>query len=198
MISLISGIIVCASIIPYVIRTYQKKIEPNIVSWSIWSIIGISLLLNSIAAKTFENNPWPLVFNTINPTIIAIMVAIRWHREPLYLYEKISGIIGIISIVLWFIFQNNPSLAVFSLILALVADIAAGIPTFLFVIKKPDKERPFVWFIFGVGYGLSIFILGNDWVEYLVPGYMTLAGIAISIPPIIYRIKNSIPLKEWV
>ena len=198
MISLISGIIVCASIIPYVIRTYQKKIEPNIVSWSIWSIIGISLLLNSIAAKTFENNPWPLVFNTINPTIIALMVLFRWNREPLYMYEKISGAIGVLSLILWFFFQNDPSLALFSLIMALVADIAAGVPTLLFVLRSPDKERPFVWFIFGIGYGLSMFTLGNNWAEYLVPGYMTLAGITISIPPIVHRIKNSIPLKEWI
>ena len=70
-IGLLSGSLVIISIIPYAIRVHQGKIRPVLTSWSLWSLIGLALLLTYRSAGA-EDNIWPAVFGFTNPTLITI------------------------------------------------------------------------------------------------------------------------------
>ena len=154
----IAGFIVMASVIPYAIRVFQRKIQPNIVSWGIWSIIGLALLL-TYRSSGATNNIWPAIFGFLNPTLITVLALWRgiWKRPERW--ELICGTIGIASIIWWGFFHNDVSGAQFSLYIAIIADACAAIPTIGFVWKNPHKDRPFAWGLFGVGYGLAIFAI---------------------------------------
>jgi len=71
-IGLISGLLTIASVIPYSIRTYQRKIHPNLTSWALWTAIGLALLLTykSSGAKA---NIWPAIFFVANAVIIWVI-----------------------------------------------------------------------------------------------------------------------------
>jgi len=71
-IGLLSGALVFLSIIPYAIRTYDGKIRPVPTSWSLWSFIGLAVLLTYRSAGA-NANVWPAVFGFINPTLITIL-----------------------------------------------------------------------------------------------------------------------------
>lgn len=198
-IGLISGLLVVISIIPYSIRTYQGKIQPNLTSWSLWSLLGLALLL-TYKSSGAEANLWPAVFGFTNPTLITLLVLKRrgeWTKPNRV--EKACIVFGLMSFGLWLGVHGNKEFAQYALYLAIVADLCAAIPTIVFVWTQPNGDRPFAWCFFAVGYGLAIFaITEHTFANYVLPLYMFFGSLSVSIPLIWYRWKRRDSLMEWV
>lgn len=198
-IGLISGIIVGISIIPYAIRTYQGKIHPNPTSWALWTMIGLTLLL-TYKSSGAEASIWPVVIGFVNTLIITILLIKnretwkKWEN-----FEKACFVFGLISLGMWFYMHDSKNLVQYALYIAILADGCAGIPTFAFVWKFPEKDRPFAWGLFALGYGLSIFAISEHTVaNYALPLWMFFAASFITMPLILYRIRHRTPLKDWI
>jgi hypothetical protein len=198
-IGLLSGGLVVLSIVPYAIRVYEGKIRPVPTSWSLWSFIGLALLLTyrSSGAKA---NMWPALFGFTNPALITILALRRrehWKRpEP---YEWACLVFGIVSLVTWLFVQQNRELSQYALYLAIVADLCASIPTLIFFKKEPEGDRPFAWFLYAVGYFLAIFaITEQTFANYALPLYMTIASLIATLLLVIPRIHRKIPVREWI
>ncbi len=198
-IGLISGLLVVASAIPYGIRTYQQKIRPNLTSWTLWTLIGFALLLTykSSGAKA---NLWPAVFGFINPLLISL-VAYRRHSKwaKLNKIEIACLVFGLLSFGLWFVVRRNENLTQYALYIAILADACAAIPTIVFVWTEPNGDRPFAWGFFSIAYGLAIFaITEHTFANYVLPLYMFFGGLSITLPLILYRLREKTPLSEWI
>lgn len=198
-IGLISGIFVIISIIPYVARVCQGKIKPNIVSWSLWALIGFALLL-TYKSSGAQGNIWPAVFGFTNPLLVAILVVVKKGKFGKMVRSEIyCFVIGIASLVMWFFVNENKNLAQYALYIAILADVCAAIPTISFVWRNPADDRPFAWGLFAVAYGAAIFAVTEHTVaNYILPAYMFLGSFSITLPLILYRIKKGVPLKEWI
>lgn len=194
----IAGLVVMVSVIPYAIRVFQRKIQPNLVSWSIWSLLGLALLL-TYRSSGATSNVWPAVFGFFNPVLITVLALWRGIRRKPERWELVCGAIGIASLVWWGFVHNEASQAQFVLYLAIVADACAAIPTIGFVWRNPHEDRPFAWGLFGVGYGLGIFaITDHTFVNYALPVYMFLGAGAIAVILAAHRVRNRLPVTEWV
>jgi len=194
----VSGLIVMVSVIPYAIRVFQRKIQPNLVSWSIWSLIGLALLLTYHSSGA-TSNIWPAVFGFFNPVFITVLALWRGTRRKPERWELVCGAIGVASLAWWGFVYDDASQAQFALYFAIVADACAAIPTIGFVWKNPHKDRPFTWGMFGVGYGLGIFaITDHTFANYALPVYMFLGASAIAGILVAYRVRNRLPAKEWI
>jgi len=196
---MLSGSLVFASIVPYAIRVYQKKIHPVPTSWSLWSLIGLALLL-TYRSSGAQANLWPALFGFVNPTLIAIL-AIRqreqWKR--LELWDWACFIFGVISLVAWWFVRQRQELSQYALYLAIVADLCASIPTLVFFKEHPMEDRPFAWLLFGIGYFLALFAITTlTFANVALPLYMAAAGIIAAFLLAIPRIRHKVPLKEWV
>jgi len=198
-IGLVSGLLVAVSIVPYSIRTYQGKIQPNLTSWSLWSLLGLALLL-TYKSSGAEASLWPAVFGFTNPTLITILLLLRrgeWTKPNRV--EKACVVFGLTSLGMWLGVHNNKELAQYALYLAIVADLCAAIPTIVFVWTQPDGDRPFAWCFFAVGYGLAIFaITEHTFANWALPLYMFFGSLSIALPLTLYRWKRKDPLVEWV
>ena len=198
-IGLLSGGLVVLSIIPYAFRVYQKKIHPVPTSWTLWSLIGLALLL-TYRSSGAGANVWPAVFGFTNPvliTILAIRQKERWKK--LESYEWACLIFGLASLTAWVFVQNSKELSQYVLYLAIIADLCAAIPTFIFFKREPMKDRPFAWICFAIGYFLAIFaITDRTFANYALPIYMSVGSSAASLLLIFPRLKNKTPLREWV
>lgn len=198
-IGLISGLLVIVSAVPYSIRTYQGKIQPNLTSWSLWTLIGFSLLL-TYKSSGAEANIWPAVFGFTNPLIITVLILQRrgeWTKPNRA--EIACFVLGILSLGLWLRISESTELSRYALYLAIVADACAAIPTIAFVWTQPDGDRPFAWSFFAVGYGLVIFaITEHTFANYILPLYMFFGALSIALPLIIYRWRQKSPLSEWI
>lgn len=198
-IGLISGLLVAISVIPYSIRTYQGKVQPILTTWSLWTLIGLALLL-TYKSSGAEANVWPAVFGFINPLIITVIVVWRhggWTRPNRI--EAACLVFGLLSIGLWLEVRESKELSQYALYLAIVADLFAAIPTIAFVWAQPDGDRPFAWACFAVGYGMTIFAITEPtFANYILPLYMFVGALSITLPLVLYRLRHKIALSEWI
>jgi len=197
---LLSGGLVVASIIPYSLRVYQGKIHPNLTSWSLWSLIGLALLL-TYKSSGAEANIWPAVFGFFNPMLVTFLIVAR-QRGRLKKPNKVEVAclaIGLISLGMWALVHESKELSQYALYLAIAADACAAIPTVVFLSKQPDEDRPFAWSLFAIAYGLAIFAITEPtFANYILPIYMFLMALTIAFPMVSYRWKRNIPLREWI
>ena len=197
-IGLISGILVVLSVVPYAIRTYEGKIKPNITSWSIWSVLGLALLL-TYKSSGAEANIWPAVFGFTNPTLVTLLALRHRHTwEKPTIVDKSCLVVGIMAIVLWFFVHHDKQVVQYALYIAILADLCAAIPTIYLVWRNPEVDRPFAWALFAVGYGLgALAITEHTFANYVLPLYMLCGGLFVSIPLALHRIKTKAPISEW-
>ncbi len=198
-IGFLSGGLVIASIIPYSIRVYEGKIRPVPTSWSLWSLIGLALLL-TYKSSGADANVWPAVFGFTNPTFVAILSLWRrekWKKpEP---YEWACLIFGVVSLGMWWFVRQQQELAQYALYIAMIADLCAWVPTAIFFKKEPEGDRPFAWLLFAIGYFLAIFaITERTFANYALPLYMTAGSTGSTLLLVIPRIKRRIPIREWI
>lgn len=195
----LSGSLVFLSIVPYAIRTYEGKIQPVPTSWSLWSLIGLAVLLTYRSAGAAAN-VWPAVFGFTNPTVITILSVWRhgeW-KKPTF-SERLCFLFGVASLAMWIFMRKNPDLAQYGLYVAIAADICAAVPTIVFVWKEPEQDRPLAWIIFAIGYFLAIFALPQDTLaNWILPLYMSLVALVVAFPLTLHRLSQRAPLKQWV
>ena len=193
-----SGALVFLSIIPYAIRTYEGKIQPVPTTWSLWTLIGLAVLL-TYRSSGAQANVWPAVFGFVNPVLITILSLWRgsqWKRPSRA--ERFCLLAGVVSLGMWIFMRQNPNLAQYALYLALVADVCAAIPTVVFVWKEPDRDRPFAWVLFAVGYFLAVFAIPeNTFANWILPLYMTVLALIVAFPLTLHRLRRHVPLRHW-
>jgi hypothetical protein len=180
-------------------RTAQRKVKPVLVRWLLWTIIGFAILI-TYKSSGAEDSIWPAVFGFTNPLIITCLLFKQGGRlGKISRAEKRCLIVGLISLIMWEFLRHDKSLAQFSLYTAMIADLFAAVPTFMFLWKNPEEDLPFAWSLYAIGYGLAIFaIRENTFANYVLPVYMCIGSSSIASILIAYRIKNSVPLKEWI
>ncbi len=198
-IGLTAGVLVMISVIPYSIRTYQGKIQPNLTSWSLWTLIALVLLL-TYKSSGAEANVWPAVFGFTNPLLITTLVLRRrgeWTKPNRV--EVACLVFSLLSLGLWLGVRERKELVQYALYLAIIADACAAIPTIVFVWTQPNGDRPFAWALFAVGYGLAIFaITEHTFANYVLPLFMFFGSLSIAFPLARYRWRQKAPLSEWV
>lgn len=199
-IGLLSGGLVALSAVPYGWRAWQKEIKPNIITWFLWSIIGMTLLL-TYRDSGAGDNIWPAVFGFINPCIItAIAIWKRSEWEPLTIWEKASAVGCLISLALWYLLKDSKEATQYALYLSILADLCAAIPTIISAWQKPHEDRPGAWAMFAVAYGLAIFaITDHTFANYALPAYMFIGALfGITLPLALYRFKQRTPVLQWI
>ncbi len=195
----VSGLIVLGSVIPYSIRIYQRKTNPNLMSWAIWSFVGFAILL-TYESSGAKDNIWPVIFGFFNPLLVTILILWRGRKREKPNQMELSCIgIATVSIIFWFFVQNSKELSQYANYIAITADACAAIPTILYYFKKPHEDRPFAWVMYAIGYGLAIFAVTEPTIaNYALLLYMFFGALFISMPLIFYRVKNKISLKEYI
>ncbi len=197
-IGLISQIVTAASVVPYVWGIIRGVIVPNRVTWAIWTAVGISLWVTTKANPLSDEIS--IMFATIlaiNPTVIFILTLWKGSTEPVKKMEKLAAVVAIIALGLWWQTQDAPGLL--PTLLAILADICALVPTIRFVMQSPDQDRPAAWACFTVGSVLAIAGIQQWNLESLVlPVYMAVGSLFVVVPLVFYRVKNRIPVREWV
>ena len=187
------------SAIPYVIRTYQRKITPNVTTWSLWSFIGIVLFI-TYQGSGAQESLFAAICGIVNPIVITTVAMIRRNAwEKLTKTEIWCVALCVSAMVIWVIVRNDPRIIQWALYITLVADLFAAWPAIVGARKEPEKDRPFAWGLFALGSAVNILAVKEPTVaNYAFPVYMTLGGGLIAWLLMSYRIKQKIPLREWI
>lgn len=181
----------------YIVRTFQGINKPNLISWMIWAFIGWAFLLVTV------NNPeadkitkFFSIVLAVPPTFIAILALKKGVIESVSREDVFAVCIAFIAMLVWFYKKDEPG--ILPVLLAILADICALIPTLKFVYRKPADDRPGAWFTFSLGSLLTLLSL-QKWnpESYLLPIYMGVASLLVVYPLFVYRIRNKIS-NEWI
>lgn len=177
-------------------RVWSGVIKIHPISWTIWSITSIALMVSYDTMNT-NYEFYVTVGNAIFP-IVNLFISMR-HKTKLELsgWDYAAGFLGVTAIVIWYFVKHSPELSAYANYIAIFADMCAIIPTFIMVRENPMIEKPLPWIIFSVGFVINVFIIEDkSFANYILPIYMFFGANSIALVQIIYRKKNNIK-ESW-
>ena len=133
-ISLIAVILTFISYIPYYRDILRNKTQPHIYSWSLWGLLTIL-----IVALQIKGGAGSATYVTATAGLLCIGVVIlglKNGKRDITKSDTVVAILGLIAIGFWLIVKQP----VVSIILIVVADILAFIPTIRKSWHKPHSE----------------------------------------------------------
>jgi len=174
---IIAGVIAFLAYVVYVISILRGKTKPNRATWWIWAFMGLVVGL-SYHSSGAVNTIWVPYVEFLGPFSIAIL-SIKYGEGGIDNKTDILCFLGaFVSVLLWVIF-NNPLIA---LIMNLVIDSFAIIPTIKKSYLRPEGEDFWAWFGTGLADSLNMFAVERFTFAVLVyPIYMLVSDLIIIV-----------------
>jgi len=149
-IGLLASLVAVLAYIPYFRDIFRGRTKPHIFSWFVWGLLGgitfAAQLVKGAGAGSWANGTTALIC-----FIIAALAIFRGEKN-ITLTDKLSFSGAILALALWLI-TDNPVSAV---ILSVLIDSLAYIPTFRKAYYKPFEETLPAFVITTVGILLSL------------------------------------------
>lgn len=146
-IGLISGIAVFIGFYIYIKEIIQGKTKPNRVSWFVWTLVGLTLLISYYDANDIILHAIAVpVSYVVGPLIVAVM-SIRYGLGGADAIDLTLLFLSIAGFACWWLLDS----ATTSLAINIIIDIFAALPTFIKAYKEPESEslKGWSWFLFG-------------------------------------------------
>lgn len=162
-----SGIVLLLANIPYIISIRRGDTRPNLVTWGVWTTIGL-ILLASYQAIGATHTRWLLIAQVVSQFAITIL-AFKYSRGK---WQRIDGIClagAGVSLVLWW-FSGNPLVA---LLINTAMDLLGAIPTINKIYRDPNSEDLSFWTISFLAAVLNLLAIENFSLSFTVfPVYL--------------------------
>jgi hypothetical protein len=169
-----SGIVLLLANIPYIISIRRGDTRPNLVTWGVWTTIGL-ILLGSYQAIGATHTRWLLIAQVVSQFAITVL-AFKYSRGK---WQRIDGIClagAGVSLVLWW-FSGNPLVA---LLINTAMDLLGAIPTINKIYRDPTSEDLGFWMISFLAAVLNLLAIENFSLSFTVfPGYLLILHIVV-------------------
>ena len=172
--AILAGIFSISAYIPYVLSILRKKTKPAIITWIIWFILDVLLLVSYIKSGAGKTTIL-LAAYTLGSFVISFL-AIRYGIWTGLKSSLPYFILSLIGIILWIMF-SSAELGLYSFMTVL---IISSWPTFKKAYKDPWGENIYSWIMWGIGSFFATISLGNfsDWT------------FSIALIPVIFFVCN--------
>jgi hypothetical protein len=162
-----------AGVVVYARDTLKGSTKPNRVTWTLWALvpliafaIQLSEGVGLVSVLTLAAGIGPLV-------VLAASLANPKAYWRLTHFDLACGAIALMAVMLW-IFARNASAA---LVLTLVADFAAGLPTFIKTYRHPATESISAYATEVASVMLALATIQHwDFMTYAFPLYLLLSS----------------------
>lgn len=184
----ISALFIIASNYTYIVALYKKEIRnPAVVSYILWTLIGLLLLVSSYQAGVrLDTTLLPLLIGAINPAITVIL-SLRYAKLSWTKTNTLSVLICLLAILFW----KTTSSPLLGIIGGVAADLVAATPLLSKNWKDPLSEPLLPWILFTIGSATAVMTVKVWELEYfLFPIYMTLSGLLVITPSLHKRLRT--------
>lgn len=155
----------------YVRSMFKGHAKPNRVTWVLWALIP----LIAFSASLLEGATWSTVsifMSALTPLIVLIAsFFIKGSYWKISSLDLACGALSLFAVILWMITQDG----FYAVLLAIVADSLAGLPTFIKIWKHPESESDATFWGGLVSSSLGLAVV-EQWrfVEYGFPLYLVI------------------------
>ena len=145
---IIGGIIPAVTVIAFALHLLMKEIPLNVVSWILWTILDVVLVITAIAAG--NKRPWLPLGYTFGAALVTIIL---WNRG-LWEFGFAEGIsiLGVVTALVVWCFVSARG----AIIIASIAKIIAALPQAYDFWITPNPSTWWLWSFVAVGCFLSI------------------------------------------
>lgn len=134
-----AGLLGVAAAIPYISSILNHKTVPHRISWLIWLLLGIVILISQLD----KGARWSILLicaGLVNNTII-FFISLKYGTGGTSMRDRTALVIALIGIVLWAVTKE----AYYGLFFAIFADAIGTFLTAEKAYKKPGSENPVAW-----------------------------------------------------
>ena len=173
-IGVLAGCVSAFAFFPYLISILKGKTKPNIVTWWIWSFLGVLLFFSYKAGGAKETLFVPMVY-MITPLATAIL-SLKYGTKGWTKFDIYCLVGAFISTIIWFI-SGSPTIA---LVLYLIIDLFGLLPTIKKTFYHPEQEDKLAWFLMVIANFLNILAIEKMEFSILIyPLYLFISGCII-------------------
>lgn len=137
--------------IPYIRDILKGKTHPHVYSWGLWGLLTVL-----IVALQVKGGAGPAALVTAAAGVMCLMVVIlslKLGKKDITTSDTVVAILGLVAIGFW-LFAKQP---IISMILVILADILAFIPTVRKSWHKPHSETLSLYVTNTLRFSLGIF-----------------------------------------
>jgi hypothetical protein len=162
----------------YLYQTIEGTVKPNRVTWLLWALFPM-IIFGAQRVQGVEGVSWASFVAGFGPLIVVTASFLNknayWQTQKLDYLCMAAGFAGI---ALWAL-TKEPNLAI---AFSILADFAAGVPTFVKTFKHPLTESWVAYAISTVGFGVSILAI-HVWTfeNYAFLVYLVMANGLLSL-----------------
>lgn len=132
----------------YAVDTFKGKTKPNRVTWVLWTVIPFITLFAQLSKGVGLSSIFTLVYG-LGPLLV--LIASFTNKRAFWkltTFDYICGVISVLAVSFWLITGDG----VTAIILSIIADFTAGLPTLRKSFYEPKSESA-IAYIAGVTSG---------------------------------------------
>ncbi len=157
-----SGIVLLLANIPYIISIRRGDTRPNLVTWGVWTTIGV-ILLGSYQAIGATHTRWLLIAQVVSQFAITVF-AFKYSRGKWQRIDCICLAGAGVSLVLWWL-SGAPLVA---LLMNTAMDLLGAVPTIHKIYLDPTSEDLGFWMMSSLAAVLNLFAIENFALSFIV------------------------------
>lgn len=166
--AILSLIVSLAASVPYIIDTVKKKIQPERISWLLWSALSVTYFTSALMT---DGAVLLMIGELIGPVIV-FFLSLKYGVGGKSLFDRICLAVAVVAFILLLIIDQP----IWGLFLALFVDLIGSILTIRKLLKDRSSESRLSWGLFVVAPALAIVALENYSIESLAfPVYAVVA-----------------------
>lgn len=155
--ALVSAVITVFGGLYYLFDTLTGKAKPNRVTWLLWGLLPTIVFIAQHMQGVGEMS-WITLASGLTPYLV--FIASFLNRNAYWKTAKTDYILMAVSLIgigLWVI-TKQPNIAI---VFMIVADLVAGIPTYVKSYRYPESESWIAYALSAFGYLIGVFAIQN-------------------------------------
>lgn len=171
----LSAIITIGAVVPYLHDILRGTTKPNIASWITWTLLFVVATIAEFAAGEFRTAFFTASISA--ETALVVVLGLKYGYAKYTKFDAACQIGAFLGFILWWLF-NNPLAAI---ILVVVIDFIAALPTLEHSWFSPKEETWITFSLSGLGGFVALFALTSyNWTSLMYPIYIVLINILIT------------------
>jgi hypothetical protein len=161
----------------YLRKALRNEVQPNLVTFVFWALAPM-LAFAAQFSKGVGLVSLPTLVVGVNPAII-LLVSLRsptahWSIRR---FDVTCGLISLVGLLAWWHFRD----ATYAIVLAIMSDALASVPTFRKSLSNPESESPVLYLCTGVSAGIALLTIQMwEFDHYIFAAYLLCLSLSLA------------------